>query len=49
MFNVECRMVQIFEHLTKIFENLTSIFKQTTHPIGLLFLVTIIPLGAYLG
>jgi hypothetical protein len=42
-------MVQIFEHLTEFFENFTSIFEQITHPIGLLFLVTIIPLGAYLG
>jgi hypothetical protein len=42
MYNAECWIVQIFKHLTLIFE-------QITHPIGLLFLVTIIPLGAYLG
>jgi hypothetical protein len=30
MYNDECQIVQIFEHLTLI-------FKQITHPIGLLF------------
>jgi hypothetical protein len=42
MYIVECRIVQFFKQMTLISE-------QITHPNGLLFLVTIIPLGAYLG